>query len=257
VNVRGDATSMKFITASTLLDHVISPYLDQAAGLPEVLRFSQEPVAITAPPSEFDAYAPGMMIMAILLLTPHTAMLVAREIRQGTLRRLRLTRLDARALLGGISLAEMVVAAIQIVLMFLAALLMGFHNNGSLLIAIGIGLLLSFSAVGFGLIVACFSNNDSDALNIGATVSMLQVFLCGSFFTISSSYTLFTLAGHEISLFDVLPATHGMLALQQVLSGGAGFSDVAFRLILMAGLSILFFAVGVGVFAQRQMRQQR
>jgi ABC-type multidrug transport system permease subunit len=154
-----------------------------------------------------------------------------------------------------VSLAEMLIAAAQIVFMFIAALILGFHNNGSLGLAIGVGLLLSFSAIGFGLLVACFSSSDSDALNIGALVSMLQVFLCGAFFALPSS-TLFTLNGHEIGVFDFLPATHGMLALQQVLSGQAGLSDIAFRLAAMTLLAILYFAIGILVFGRKQMRQQ-
>jgi ABC-2 type transport system permease protein len=255
VTMHGDATSMRFITASSLLQQVIGPYLDQAAGMPTLLRFSETPISITMPQSDFDAYAPGMMIMAILLLTPHVAMVVAREIRYGTLRRLRLTPLAASELLSGVTLAEMLIASVQIVFMFIAALILGFHNNGSLVIAIGVGLLLSFSAIGFGLLVACFSSSDSDALNIGALVSMLQVFLCGAFFALPSS-TLFTLNGHEIGVFDFLPATHGMLALQQVLSGQARLSDIAFRLAAMTSLAILYFAIGILVFGRRQMRQQ-
>jgi ABC-2 type transport system permease protein len=254
VTVHGDATSMRFITASSLLQQIIGPYLDQAAGMPTLLRFSETPISMTMPQSDFDAYAPGMMIMAILLLTPHVAMVIARELRYGTLRRLRLTPLTASELLSGVSLAEMLVAAVQVVFMFVAALILGFHNNGSLVIAIGVGLLLSFSAIGFGLLVACFSSSDSDALNLGAMVSMLQVFLCGAFFSLPS-VTLFTLSGHEIGVFDFLPATHGMLALQQVLSGHAGVPDIAFRLTAMTSLSILYFAIGTLVFGRRQMRQ--
>jgi ABC-2 type transport system permease protein len=255
VTVRGDATSMRFITASTILGKVITPYLDRAAGMPEALHIIEEPITITAPQTEFDTYAPGMMIFAVLLLTPHTATLIAREIRWGTLRRLRITPLSAGELLGGISLAEMIVAVGQVVIMFATALVLGFHNHGSLLIALGVGLLLSFSAVGFGLIVACFSSNDSDALNIGATVSMLQVFLSGMFFVLPP-FTLFAVAGHEIGVFDFLPATHGVLALQQVLIGGAGLGVIGFRLVVMTAVSMLYSVIGVVIFGRRQMRQR-
>jgi hypothetical protein len=45
-----------------------------------------------------------------------------------------------------------------------------------------------------------------------------------------------------------------MLTLQQVLSYGAGWNEVGFRLIVMLGLSLVYFALGVAVFRRLQMR---
>jgi ABC-2 type transport system permease protein len=68
---------------------------------------------------------------------------------------------------------------------------------------------------------------------------------------------VFTLAGHPICLFDLFPATHGFLALQQVLCYGAGLRDIAFRLGATLVLSLLYFAVGVVVFQRVQMRNKK
>ena len=106
---------------------------------------------------------------------------------------------------------------------------------------------------GPGLALSKFVNNDFDAYNIAAVLIMPQVFMSGAFFPLPPM-TVLTLAGHEIGAFDFLPATHGMLALRQVFVGGAGPSEIAFRLGMMAVLSALYFAVGVTVFGQRQMR---
>ncbi len=255
ITIRGDALYPRFYRASVMLENVLYRYADRLAGRPEIVQVVQEPLGRVGPQSEFDIYAPGMMIFALLLIIPQTAMLVARELRWGTLRRLRLTPMRARDLLGGISIAQMVVAVVQVVVVFASALLMGFHNQGSLGIAIVVGLAVSFSAIGLGLIVACFVENDSQAINVGSTVSMLQVFLSGSFYQLPP-FTLFTLAGHPIDLFDLFPATHGFLALQQVLSYGAGLRDIAFRLGATLVLSILYFGVGVAVFQRLQMRDK-
>jgi ABC-2 type transport system permease protein len=251
----GDATSMRFITASTLLQNLIVPYLDAAAGKPVVVNMVEQPLAVWGAQTDLDLYAPGMMLFAVLMLTPQTAMLVAREIRWGTLRRLRLSALHAWELLTGLSLAQMVMAIGLVLVMFATAALLGFHNHGSVWLAMGICLLVSFSAIGFGLMVACISNNDGDALNLGAMVTMFQVFLCGAFFALPP-LTVFTVAGYEIGAFDFIPATHGLLALQQVLIAGASLSQVAFRLWLTLGLSVFYFCAGVLIFGWRQMRRQ-
>jgi ABC-2 type transport system permease protein len=264
VTIRGDALYMRFFRASTLLESVATRYADRAAGRPEIVQVIEEPLGgagpsgspstalRTGPQTEFDVYAPGMIVFALLLIIPQTAMLVAREIRWETLRRLRLTRLRAWELLAGISLAQMDVAVVQVVVVFLAALAFGFHNQGPLWLAIIVGLAVSFSAIGLGLVVACFVENDSQAINVGSTVTMLQVFLSGSFYQLPP-LTVFTLAGHQIDLFDVFPATHGFLALQQVLSYGAGLSEIAFRLGATLVLSAVYFIAGVIVFQRLQM----
>lgn len=255
VTLRGDALYPRFYRAATILHSVINGYVDRRAGRPQVVQIVAQPLSDAGPRTEFDLYAPGMMIFALLMIIPQTAMLVGREIRWQTLRRLRLTGLNAFDLLGGVSLAQMVVAVAQVVLVFLTALALGFHNQGSLLLAIVVGLALSFSAIGQGLVVACLVENDSQATNVGSTVTMLQVFVSGSFYQLPP-LTLFTLLGHQIDLFDLFPATHGFLALQQVLTYGAGWGEIAFRLGATLFLATLYFVAGVIIFQRLQMRDR-
>jgi len=252
VTLRGDALYMPFYKAGTIMGRVIQEYADNAAGLPRIVQIAEEPLGEASPQNWFDWYVPGNTIFALMLIIPQTAMLVAREIRWNTLRRLRITRLRAGDLLAGISLAQMAVAVLQVVIMVVAALALGFQSQGSLGLAIVVGLAICFSAVGQGLIVACFVENDSQAANLGATVAMFQVFLSGAMYPLPSM-TLFTLMGHQIDLFEIFPVTHGFLALQQVINYGAGLREIGFRLGATLLLSALYFAVGVLIFQRRQM----
>jgi ABC-2 type transport system permease protein len=253
VTIRGDALHPRFYRVSVLLENVVYNHVDRAIGRPEIVRIVERPIGAASPQTEFDVYTPGMIMFALMMIIPQTAMLVAREIRWDTLRRMRLTRLRAWELLGGMSLAQLAVAVVQVVLIFVGALLMGFHNHGSLPLATVVGLIISLSAIGLGLVVACFIENDSQAINVGSTVTMLQVFVSGAIYQLPPM-TVFTLCGHQIDLFDVFPATHGLLALQQVLSHGAGLRDVGFRLMATLVLSLLYFGVGAAVFQRLQMR---
>ncbi|MCA9975499.1 MAG: ABC transporter permease [Anaerolineales bacterium] len=257
ITALGDAVAMPYYKASTILDSVLYRYTNQVVGLPPVVEITavslRETAVAPSPQTEFDLYAPGMMIFAWLMLVPQTALLLAREIRGQTLRRLRLTRLHAWQLLGGITLAQMMVALVQVLLVFLAARWLGFHSQGTLWAAAVVGLAISLGAVGMGLMVACFVENDSQAANIGSSVSMLQVFVSGAFYAMPP-LTLFTLGGHQIDLFDISPATSGMLALQQVLAYGADLRDVAFRLGVMGVGTAVYFILGIVIFQRRQMQ---
>jgi len=251
--IKGDALYGPFYRASVILNSAINRYYERLAGRTELVQVIEQPLTAAGPENEFDLYAPGMIMMGLLLIIPQTAMLVARELRWGTLHRLRLSALNAWELLGGISLAQMIMAVVQVVAVFGGALAFGFNNRGSLGLAVLVGLVVSFSAVGLGLITACFSENDSQAANVGGTFTMLQVFLSGSFYPIPSM-TLFTIDGHQIELFDIFPATHGFSALQQVLTYGAGFQEIAFRLGMTALLSAVYFAAGVLIFRRLKLR---
>lgn len=245
ITVRGDPLSPRFYRASVLLDSLLYRYAETWSGQPKKVNLVEQPIAAQGPQTEFDLYAPGMIIFALLLIIPQTAMLVAREIRWQTLRRLRLTPMRAWDLLGGIGLAQLVVAAI----------LLGYHNQGQLWLAIVVGLAVSFSAIGLGLLVACFIENDGQAINVGSAVTMTQVFLSGSFYQLPP-ITLFMLLGHQIDLFDVFPATHGFLALQQVLSYGATFQQISFRLAATLLLSTVYLLIGVVIFQQLKMKER-
>ena len=255
ITVRGDPLSPRFYRASVMLDTLLNRYAETWSGQPEVVNIVEQPIVAHGPQTEFDLYAPGMIIFALLLIIPQTAMLVAREIRWNTLRRLRLTPIRAWDLLGGVGLAQLVVAVVMVVLVFVAAVLLGYNNQGSLWLAVVVGLAVSFSAIGLGLLVACFIENDSQAINVGSAVTMTMVFLSGSFYQLPP-ITLFVLLGHQIDLFDIFPATHGFLALQQVLSYGANFQQIAFRLNATLVLSTVYLLIGVIIFQQFKMKER-
>jgi ABC-2 type transport system permease protein len=251
--VHGDALNPHFYRVSVILDEILYRHADRIAGRAPPLEIVEARYAPSGPLNEFDRYAPGMMVFALLMLIPQTAMLVGRESRWGTLRRLRLSRVRSWELLLGITLAQLVVAVILVLVVFMVALTLGYHNNGSLALAMSACLAISLSAIGIGLIVGCFVENDSQAVNLGSTATMLGVFVSGAFFPVPST-ELFAIFGHSIALFDFFPATHGLLALQQILNDGAGLSHVAFRLSATLLLSVLVFIAGIALFQRRKVR---
>jgi ABC-2 type transport system permease protein len=248
--VIGDGTSMAFINASGYLEAVLNPVQERREGLHPIVVMETEDLSLHMPQTDFDSFAPGVMIMAILLLIPQTATLIGRELRTGTIKRLQLSTLSTAELFTGICLAQMVTAVVQVIAMLVMAIALGFHAQGSLVLAVLICLILSFSSVGLGLLTACIIHNDSEAVNTGSVFSMLQVFLSGAFFPFSAP-TLLKIGGHEFGVLDFIPATHGMMILRQSLVSGAGFEEIAFRTAIMTILSIIYFALGIIIFNQK------
>ena len=203
--------------------------------------------------SDFQAGIPGVMVFGIMLLVAVTAMVMVRENVNQTLRRLRLTRLRARDLLIGVTLAQLAVAALMIPITFGTAVLFGFRPNGSLLLAIGIGLLLSLGAVGLGLIVACFAHTDSEAANLGAGVGVMLALVSGAMGPMPAA-PLMTIGGRAIQIYDFMPTAQATQALRQVLVLGAGLDAILYQLVMLALLSLLFLTIGVLLYQRRQLR---
>ncbi|MBN1438229.1 MAG: ABC transporter permease [Anaerolineales bacterium] len=253
--IRGDALFNDFLTSSAILESRLSEYLLEAIGVALPVRQRQEAIPATSfrARTDFTVYAPGLLVFSILFLIPQTALLLGREMRTRTIRRLRLSPVSGPELLGGIALSQLAMAAVQIALVMGGMILFGLdYSRAAIPIFLG-AFLTAVSAVGAGLIVGCLVQNDSQAVNLGATVTMLQVFVSGSFFPMPAP-PLFHLFGHEIGWNDVFPATHAMTALQQAVLYGSDLGQIGFRLAAAAALSAAFFIAGAWLFQWKVMR---
>jgi ABC-2 type transport system permease protein len=253
--VRGDALFADFLSSSSILESRLSGYLLDSTGthLPVQVVENSIPALSFKTRTDFSVYAPGLLVFAILLLIPQTALLMGREMRTRTIRRLQLSGVSSVEWLGGIGLSQLAMAVVQIILFLIGLILFGLDYSRALVPIFIASFLTALSAVGAGLVVGCFIQNDSQAVNLGASVTMLQVFVSGSFFPMPVQ-PLFHLFGHEIAWNDAFPATHAMIALQQAVMYGADLGQIGFRLAAAAVLSAGFFLIGALLFQWKVMR---
>ncbi len=152
LSLAGDPNSDTFIFARSFLNGLLREFAHQAAGWQdEAPPIDYEFLPGTGTMSDFDFGVGGIIIFGVMFLMITTATVMVRENVTGTLRRLQLTGIGAGVLLLGVTLSQMAAAAVQVPITFGAAVAMGFQNNGSLLLAMVIGLLVALSAVGVGL----------------------------------------------------------------------------------------------------------
>jgi ABC-2 type transport system permease protein len=156
-------------------------------------------------------------------------------------------------LLGGISLALVLVGAASVALSFAVALALGFRSQGPLWVAILVGAVTSLSVIGIGMLVASFTRTVSQAFVVANFPLGLMMFFSGAMVPVPA-VRLFTLAGHTISLYDILPPTHAVIALNKILTQGAGISGVAFELSALMILSLLYFVTGAWLFDRLHLR---
>ena len=267
----GDLTNPYYAVGSALALTAIDAYVQEATGQQPIVRYVERPLAASAaaPPgaarrmpstggngsaarSEFEIYVPGVMIFAVILLIFQAAMTVAREIETGALQRLQLTPMSAFDLLGGITAALALVGVASVCLTFGTAAALGFQSYGPLWVALLVGGVTSLSVIGIGLVVACFTRTVSQAFVVANFPLGLMMFFSGAIFPLPK-VTLFTLGGRAIGLYDVLPPTHAVAALNKILTLGAGLSEVSYELGALAVLSALYFFAGVWLFRRTQL----
>jgi ABC-2 type transport system permease protein len=248
----GDLTNPAYtiaaVMAMTAADHYV-----QAQTRPDYpVKFVEVPLGASAARTEFENYIPGLLVLAVVLMVFQAAMTPARDIESGALKRLRLTRLGAFDYLGGISLWLALVSLLAVLLTFGVAVGFGFRSQGPLWLAVLVAALTSFSIIGIGLVVACFSKTVSQAFVIANFPLGFLMFLTGAAFPLPRS-TLFTLFGRGFALPDLLPPTHAVIALNKIFTLGAGPAEVTFELAALALLTLLYFGAGVWLFQRTQM----
>jgi ABC-2 type transport system permease protein len=248
----GDLTNPYYSLAAILATSTVDAYVQEVTGHQPVIRYVEESLGASAARTEFETYMPGILIFAAIMLIFTASMTVAREVEAGTLRRLKISLLKSWEWLGGITASLILVGVVAILLTFLTAVALGFRSQGPLWVAILVGALTSVSIIGAGMVVAAFSNTVARAFVIANFPLGLFMFFSGVIYPIPK-VRLFTLAGHTVGLYDILPPTHAVVALNKIMNLGAGLSEVLYELGALLILSAVYFAVGVWVFQRRHM----
>jgi ABC-2 type transport system permease protein len=249
----GDLSNPYYMVGVNLALTAVDSYVQQASNQRPLVQYLELPLGASAARTEFETYVPGTLIFAVIMLIFLASMTVVREIETGTLHRLQLSPMTSFDLLGGITAALVLVGTVAYALAFICALLVGFRSQGPVWIALLIGVVTSLSVIGLGMVVASFSHTVSQAFVVSNFPLGLMMFFSGVIYPLPK-VTLFSLAGHEIGLYDFLPPTHAVAALNKVLTLGADLNGVLFELAALIILSALYFAMGVWFFRRFHLR---
>jgi ABC-2 type transport system permease protein len=248
----GDLTNPMYTVAAVMAMTAVDNYVSNVTRAPRPVNLVEIPLGASAARTEFENYVPGLLVLATILMIFQAAMAPARDIESGVMRRLRLTKLSAFDYLGGTTLWLAMISISSVLLTFATAVAFGFRSQGSLWVAVLVGILNSLSIIGIGLIVACFSKTVSQAFVIANFPLGFLMFLSGAVFPLPRT-NLFILFDHGFALPDLLPPTHAVVALNKIFTLGAGLSQVAFELIALSVLTAFYFGLGVWLFKRTQM----
>ena len=255
VTLVGDMTNPYYAVGAVMAGSVIDEFVQAQTGEVRPVSFNEIALGASAGRSEFDLYIPGILIVSVVMLVFIVSMTISSEVEAGTLRRLQMTPMRASDLLIGISLPTVLLGIVSLLLTLGIAIALGFNSQGSIWLAMLIGAITAVSVVGVGLIVAAFSKSVSQAFIIANFPLIFFMFFSGGVYPIPR-INLFEMGGIQVSIYDVIPPTHAVVALNKVLTLGSGINGVWYEIISLIILSLVYYGIGIWIFQRRQLRYQ-
>ncbi|MEM1008181.1 MAG: ABC transporter permease, partial [Myxococcota bacterium] len=248
----GDFNHPHYAQSAFIVQRVLLRFMQKATGTGYPFAIQPQALAGSDRRTAFENYVPGLLILSVVMLLFSASMTMTYEVETGTLRRLQLSQISAFSLLSGLSLVQVLLGGLSVLLTFGVAWMLGFRSQGSILLAMLVAILTSFSVMGIGMVIAAFAQTVMEAFLFSNVPLFLLMFFSGAMRPIPK-VPLLQWQGFELGLYDLLQPTHAVVALNKILSLGAGIQEIAFELVALSVLSALYLTFGIAIFQKRRM----
>lgn len=217
------------------------------AGGAAALSLDQEYVYGSADTRFIDSFAPGIIALAVLMVTTiFSVIIIVREKSGGMLERLFSTPLRPMELVVGHAAALSLVAVAQSTVVLAAAILLfQIQIVGSVLLAFGALLLFAVGNQGLGMVASAAARNELQAVQFIPLVLFPSLLLTGVF------YPLEAIPGGLRPLAWFVPMTYANDAMRSVMLRGWGAGDIAVDLVVLAAYAAVSL-LAAAVFIRRQ-----
>lgn len=191
----------------------------------------------------FFAYLfPGLTVMFIFFIVPMSSASLLDERETGTLRRLLTAPIPKGAILAGKTLAYMLLACLQVVVVFaVAGLLFGTPLGKSPLSLVVLTIVVAFTATALGLMVAALAKSVKQAASIGLILAFVLAGLGGAM--AMSAQPLYRSGGIMAIISYITPHAHAVEGYYRIMAENAGFIQVLPQMGILLGMGIVIFLV--------------
>lgn len=255
--IKGNQISSDYGIGSSVISGIVHEFskeiINKVSGhsIPEI-ELKYEDLNISSS-STFDLYAPGLIVFAILMTITVVATNIAQEEEGGMIKRLKLSKMKTMDYVVGNLISWSFVGVIQVVIMLLVAILVGFKWEGgiyTLFLACIVGIVTTFSSVAVALIIVAFSKNAKQASSISPIIAVPLSFISGSFIPLPDCIVA-TINGQQIQIYEILPWNQAITAIRQVLTYGQGLDAIAINLIIILMMGIILLAISIILFNKK------
>ncbi len=253
VRTHGDPANPKCIMAAAWSDSLTYQFTVDWTGMKGPLQLETENISSLESVTDFDLYVPGLLGLALMMLMFTAAATLIREKDKGTIVRLRISNMAVSEWLVAVCITQVIIGLLAVGLTYLTAVVLGHQGGGSWIVMTVIAILSSVSIMAISLLVAALLRTVFDLMTIGSFPFFILMFFSGGMFPIPS-IQLFSLGGRVINVNDILPTTHSITAMSKILNQGAGFGELVFEMGAIVFLSVVYFTLGIWLFANRHLK---
>ncbi|TFG42569.1 MAG: ABC transporter permease [Bacteroidia bacterium] len=246
----GDQANLKYMVAASFIDYTAISYICLKTGIEIPFNVEYEYAGRGKSLKEFDLYVPALLVLSIIMMLFTAGASIVREVEKDTITRLSLSKLKSTEFMTALTLNQIIIGLICLFLTLLAAFSVGYRTSGSIPLLLLVGALTCFSVVSISIITSSFIKTMFGLLTLGCFPFFILMFFSDCFLPLPK-INMFNLAGHQVYVNDILPTATATRAFNKILNYDSGFSDVAFEIIWILALSLVYFFIGVWLFRKK------
>jgi len=190
----------------------------------------------------FNAMAPGLFAYACIFIIMTVSQSFTELREHGLLRRLNATPMTSGDFIGSKIISNIIIAMLQVLVVFLLALPFGFSPNtniGGLLLAFLLMAIFSLSSVGLGLITATIAKSSGTATGLSFIFILPQMFF-GTFLPITSTTRV---------IARVIPSYYATDAISSIFNGDSLLTNnILIDFAFVSIVSIAIIIIGIQLF---------
>jgi ABC-2 type transport system permease protein len=246
----GDQANVKYLVAASFIDYTAFSYISLKTGIEFPFNVKYEYAGRGKSLNEFDLYVPALLVLSIIMMLFTAGASIVREVEKDTITRLALSKLKSTEFMTAMTLNQIIIGLICLFLTLLAAFSVGYRTSGSIPLLLVVGALTCFSVISISIITSCFIKTMFGLLTLGCFPFFILMFFSDCFLPLPK-INLFSLAGHQVYVNDILPTATATRAFNKILNYDSGFSDVSFEILCIMALSLIYFFIGVWLFRKK------
>ncbi|MFX0205681.1 MAG: ABC transporter permease [Candidatus Hodarchaeota archaeon] len=270
ISILGDETYVNFVIAKSIITifleqyHDLSIIFDSPGGRISVIM-NQDYLINLPKYSFFEMMVPGLIMFGIIIQPSFYSTLMCNEFsdkRKKTFDRILVSPLSAKDYIIATLIVQLPVLFFQTVILFLVCFLLGFNPQGDILLGFLIACsLFPFAASINYITAALFSDEDVSGTVTGFGAPILG-FMSGAFVEIPRIVLIphsFPTSGgmtRDFLLWDLLPLTHGVNAIRQVLLYNFSIEQVIPDIVTNLALSSLMLVLFMYIFKVMRFRRR-
>jgi ABC-2 type transport system permease protein len=196
----------------------------------------------------FFAYLfPGLTVMFIYFIVGMSSSALLNERETGTLRRLLTATIPRGSILAGKMLAYMLLACVQVVVVFtVAGLVFGTPLGKSPVGLVVLTLVVAFNASAMGMMVAALVKTSKQADSIGLILAFVLAGLGGAMAL--SPTSLYRAGGFMGAISSLTPHAHAVEGYYRLMAENASFIQILPQIGIVLAMGILFFLIALWRF---------